>query len=71
MAEPGRVSSVVKARSFMFTTGTEGSSVECLNCGWKRKPRWRDPQKVFDLSCDHECVGVESYESMMAREDDR
>lgn len=57
----------VKERSFRFSSGSDRAEVTCLNCGWVRHPGWADYQRVFDLSRDHECAGVETYQHMRDR----
>lgn len=63
------VQALVKERHFGFSSSSTGAVVECMHCGWIRRPRWRDHQRVFDLSCDHDCPGVETYAHMTARQE--
>jgi len=59
-----------RRRLFSFKTASDGRhSVTCLNCGWSRTLRRKDPQVVFDLSNAHECPGVETYAEAEARLD--
>jgi hypothetical protein len=63
---PDEVAATVKQRLFRFTGGTR-ATVRCLHCGWHRSPGWREHQRVFDLSNEHDCAGVETYAHMRRR----